>query len=94
MLWQCQESKNLIGDFKIWLNNNNINLTFLEEIYIFNIGEIYTSANLHNFYHCQVLNICGKTPQLSRLTRFYYKVIIISEFTSRVYLMLTSFIYF
>ena len=41
MLWQCQESQNLLRDFKIWLNNNNINLRFLEELFIFNIGSIY-----------------------------------------------------
>ena len=49
MLWQCQESQNLLRDFKIWLNNNNINLRFLEELFIFNIGSIYSSADLHIF---------------------------------------------
>ena len=49
MLWQCQESQNLIGDFKRWLNNNNINLTFVEELFIFNIGKAYSSAVLHIF---------------------------------------------
>ena len=49
MLWQCQESQNLIGDFKSWLNNNNINLTFVEELFIFNIGKTYSSAELHIF---------------------------------------------
>ena len=49
MLWQCQESQNLLREFKIWLNNNNINLIFLEELFIFNIGSIYSSADLHIF---------------------------------------------
>ena len=49
MLWQCQESQNLIGDIKKWLNNNNINLTFVEELFIFNIGKTYSSAELHIF---------------------------------------------
>ena len=49
MLWQCQESQNLLRDFKRWLNNNNINLRFLEELFIFNIGSIYSSADLHIF---------------------------------------------
>ena len=40
MLWQCQESQNLLREFKIWFNNNNINLTFLEELFIFNKGSI------------------------------------------------------
>ena len=49
MLWQCQESQNLIGDFKRWINNNNINLTFVEELFIFNIGKTYSLAELHIF---------------------------------------------
>ena len=49
MLCQCQESQNLIGDFKRWLNNNNINLTFVEELFVFNIGKTYSSAELHIF---------------------------------------------
>ena len=47
MLWQCQESQNLTGDIKKWLNNNNINLTFVEVLFIFNIGKTYSSAELH-----------------------------------------------
>ena len=49
MLWQCQETQNLIGDFKRWLNNNNINLTFAEELFIINLGKTYSSAELHIF---------------------------------------------
>ena len=49
MFWQCQETQNLIGDFKRWLNNNNINLTFAEELFIFNLGKTYSSAELHIF---------------------------------------------
>ena len=49
MLWQCQETQNLLREFKIWLNNNNINLIFLEDLFIFNLGSIYSSADLHIF---------------------------------------------
>ena len=49
MLWQCQETQNPLREFKIWLNNNNINLIFLEELFIFNIGSMYSSADLHIF---------------------------------------------
>ena len=49
MLCQCQESQNLLREFKIWLNNNNINLIFLEELFIFNIGSLYSSAELQIF---------------------------------------------
>ena len=44
-----EESQNLLREFKIWLNNNNIYLTFLEELFIFNIGSLYSSADLHIF---------------------------------------------
>ena len=33
MLWECQETKNLLKDFKRWLLNNNVNLTFVEELF-------------------------------------------------------------
>ena len=63
MLWQCQDTQNLIGDFKRWLNNNNINLIFAEELFIFNLGKTYSSAELHIFVYYQVLHICCKTHQ-------------------------------
>ena len=50
MLWECQETKNLLKDFKRWLLNNNVNLTFVEELFIFNIGNTFSSADLHMFY--------------------------------------------
>ena len=46
ILWQCQESHNLIRDFKRWLNNNNINRTFVEKLFILNNRE---TAELHIF---------------------------------------------
>ena len=49
MLWECQETKNLLKDFKRWLLNNNVNLIFVEELFIFNIGNTYSSADLHIF---------------------------------------------
>ena len=49
MLWQCQESQYLIGDFIRWLNNNNINLTFVDKLVIFIKGKTYSSAELYIF---------------------------------------------
>ena len=49
MLWLCQESQSLLSEFKIWLNNNNINLTFLEKRFIFYKGSIYSLADLYIF---------------------------------------------
>ena len=62
MLWECQETKNILKDFKRWFLNNNVNLIFVEELFIFNIGNTYSSANLHIFYYCQVLYIHYQTP--------------------------------
>ena len=81
MLWQCQETQNLIGDFKRWLNNNNINLTFVEELFIFNIGKTYSSAEIAYFCYYQVLHICCKTHQpplsivaLQNKLKYFYKL--------------------
>ena len=49
MLWSCQETQSLIRDFSRWLRIKNINLTFTEELFIFNIGNTYSTADLHIF---------------------------------------------
>ena len=55
MLWECQESQSLIRQFIRWINNKNIDITFTEELYIFNIGNIHSAADLQIFMiikHC------------------------------------------
>ena len=49
MLWSCQETQSLIREFSRWLRIKNINLTFTEELFIFNIGNTYSTADLHIF---------------------------------------------
>ena len=49
MLWSCQETQSLIRDFSRWLRIKNINLKFTEELFIFNIGNTYSTADLHIF---------------------------------------------
>lgn len=49
MLWDCQDTQSLIREFSRWLNDRNINLTFTEEPFIFNIGNAYSNADLHIF---------------------------------------------
>ena len=46
MLWSCQESQSLIGQFTQWLNSKNIILTLVEELFIFNIGNTYLLSDL------------------------------------------------
>ena len=65
MLCQYQASPNLIGDFKRWLNINNINLRFVEELFKFDIEknrEKYSSAELQ-FFVIVKYYICCKTHQ-------------------------------
>ena len=49
MFCNCQESQSLIREFNRWLNNKNIHLTFVEELFIFNIGNNYSMAELQIF---------------------------------------------
>ena len=49
MFWNCQESQSLIREFSRWLNNKNIHLTFVEELFIFNIGNNYSMVELQIF---------------------------------------------
>ena len=53
---------NLLREWKIWLNNNNVHLRFLEELFIFSVGSTYSSADLHIFI-IVLLYICCKTSQ-------------------------------
>ena len=49
MLLKCRESQSVIRQFIGCLNNKNINLTFIEELFIFNIGNSYSAADLQIF---------------------------------------------
>ena len=46
LLWTCPESQSLIRQLTNCLINKNVNLSFIEELFIFNIGNTYTSADL------------------------------------------------
>ena len=49
MFWKCQESQAVIRQFIGCFNNKNINLTFIEELFVFNIGNSYSAADLQIF---------------------------------------------
>ena len=49
MLWTCQESQSIITQLTKYLNDKNIGLNITEELFIFNIGNIYSSADLQIF---------------------------------------------
>ena len=49
MFWNCQESQSLVREFSRWLNNKNLYLTFVEELFIFNTGNNYSMAELQIF---------------------------------------------
>ena len=81
MLWECQETKNLLKDFKRWLLNNNVNLTFVEELFIFNIGNTYSSADLHIFitvkyyiYATKRLDHPLSVVALQNKVKYFYKL--------------------
>ena len=46
MFWNCQESQSLIREFSRWLNNKNTHLTFVEELFIFNIRNNYSELQI------------------------------------------------
>ena len=39
----------LLADFNRWLKSKNINLTLVEEVFIFNIGKAYSTTDLEIF---------------------------------------------
>ena len=49
MLWTCQESQSIITQPTKYLIDKNIGLDITEELFIFNIGNIYSSADLQIF---------------------------------------------
>ena len=49
MLWTCQESQSIIRQFTRYLNHKNIGLNLTEELFIFNIGNIYSPVDLQLF---------------------------------------------
>ena len=49
LLWTCPESQSLIRQLTNCLINKNVNLSFIEQIFIFNIGNTYTTADLQLF---------------------------------------------
>ena len=49
LLWTCPESQSLIKQLTSCLINKNVNLSFIEESFSFNIGNTYTTADLYLF---------------------------------------------
>ena len=49
LLWTCPESQSIIRQLIRCLQNSNANLIFVEELFIFNIGNTYTTADLQHF---------------------------------------------
>ena len=47
--WTCPESQSLIRRLTNCLINKNVNLSFIKESFIFNIGNTYTTADLQLF---------------------------------------------
>ena len=63
MLWKCPESQSLINSFIRWTMNYNIHITFIEELFIFNIGNTYSAVEFqilmiikHYIYTAKRLN--------------------------------------
>ena len=46
MLWHCEATQKLLQTVKDWLNSYNINIPFVEEHFIFNIGSLFSEADL------------------------------------------------
>ena len=46
MLWGCEDTHSLIREFRRWMIDKNINLTFTEEHFIFNMGKTYSNTDL------------------------------------------------
>ena len=79
MLWECQESQSLIRQFIRWINNKNIDLTFTEELYIFNIGNTHSAADLqifmiikHYIYSAKRLNQPLSLIALQNKIKYFY----------------------
>ena len=46
MLWTCTDTQKLLQDIREWLSRFNINILFIEEPFIFNIGNLYSDSDL------------------------------------------------
>ena len=46
MLWTCTATKELLQEIKEWFNINNIYISFIEQPFIFNIGNNYSDVDL------------------------------------------------
>ena len=64
-----------------WLLNKNVNLTFVEELFIFNIGNTYSSADLHIFiivkyyiYATKRLDHPLSVAALQNKVKYFYKL--------------------
>ena len=47
LLWTCPTTQEFLQKVQSWLKRNNITVTFIEELFIFNIGKQLTRADLH-----------------------------------------------
>ena len=81
MFWECQESQSVIRQFIGCLNNKNINLTFVEELFIFKIGNAYSAADLHIFiirkhysYTAKRLNQSLSLITLLKQIKYFHKL--------------------
>ena len=77
MFWNCQENQLLIREFSRWLNNKNIHLTFVEELFIFNIGKNYSMAELQIFiiikyYMYTAKRLSQRLPLVTLLNKIKY----------------------
>ena len=46
MLWHCEATQKLLKTVGEWLVSYNINILFVEELFIFNIGNMFSEADL------------------------------------------------
>ena len=46
MLWSCPETQTLLTHFKNWAKTKNVNFSYIEELFIFNIGKNYSKVQL------------------------------------------------
>ena len=46
MLWSCPETQTLLIQFKNWINTKGIKVSYIEELFVFNIGKNYSKVQL------------------------------------------------
>ena len=81
MLWTCQESQSIIRQVIRYLSHKNIDLTFIEELFIFNIGNTYSTAELqimliikHYIYTAKHLNHPLSLSALLRKIKHFHRL--------------------